>query len=625
MALHQNIYDLGIAMQRAWQVFNIKWNYLAFSQNLLNSPVVFIFSPIGLTRNYQLLLIVQSFFLGASAFPIYGIASHTISSKKASLLISLTYLLYFPLSGLNLIAFHYQMFFVFFFITGYYFFLKNKFLISLAFFLISGMSRYPYEIFPLMFSLVIIFEDKLVNRNNKKMIPTWYISVLLFSNLLIIILGYIIIGKGYVTSQVHINTSYNLINELTNNFQNKLITFFLIFGPLLFIPLISKRWLLFFIPGIYEVFISSSNWTYFVYPAFFKSQYISGFLPFLFLGLIDGINLLIKLSKANKKLNMKYAKDKFVVKKRQNNVVFFVILSTIIFATIFEPYSPLNDMTGIQFHETQMTNVNLSVYNSAVNISNLIPGNVNLSNILVQANLPMILPRPINETAPSIGPLIPGTTPFNQNNTLNNIIYNSFPIELSNGEYYNDSITYVVADPLNSFYSFGTPSMYTFVNLMLKSGKYGILAEESGIILLERGYTGKPLIFQSYILNIQHQVQIGNEASVGNSSIEKPYAFSMPEYIGPIVPGNYSIEIKILSKNYNSSGNVTFYIPLSNGYSTSKTLRESNFQSILNTNNVFLSVCTNLSNNNIPMIISGKWYGCLTIESILVNQISPIG
>jgi uncharacterized membrane protein len=93
---------------------------------------------------------------------------------------------------------------------------------------------------------------------------------------------------------------------------------------------------------------------------------------------------------------------------------------------------------------------------------------------------------------------------------------------------YNGSPQYIITDPYSIwFYNTGiSPNAYTntltLVNEKLSSRNYGILYDESGMILLEKGYTGKPVKFIPYKVNLQ------------NNSI-----------INFIPPGNYTVRSNV--------------------------------------------------------------------------------
>ena len=112
---------------------------------------------------------------------------------------------------------------------------------------------------------------------------------------------------------------------------------------------------------------------------------------------------------------------------------------------------------------------------------------------------------------------------------------------------YNGSPQYIITDPYSVwFYNVKLdPGTYTdtltLVNEKLNSKNYGILYEESGMILLEKSYTGIPAKFIPYKINVQ------------NNSI-----------INFMPPGNYSVQTNVNITLIGSTG--TYNIISENGY-----------------------------------------------------------
>ena len=55
-------------------------------------------------------------------------------------------------------------------------------------------------------------------------------------------------------------------------------------------------------------------------------------------------------------------------------------------------------------------------------------------------------------------------------------------------------IQYVLLDYESSQFTAGNPSMKNMSELMFESGYYGVYAQDGLIVLLERGYSGSPVI-----------------------------------------------------------------------------------------------------------------------------------
>ena len=120
-SLNAYIYDLGLYQQELWLVYNTHWSFISFLWNLLFRGTMFIFFPISFFNSYPLTLTFQTVLLAIAIFPIYGIGRHFLKSNLAALIISSSYLIYFPLAGVNWFDVHNQAFFIPLFLFAYYF------------------------------------------------------------------------------------------------------------------------------------------------------------------------------------------------------------------------------------------------------------------------------------------------------------------------------------------------------------------------------------------------------------------------------------------------------------------------------------------------------------------------
>ena len=155
-AIHSAVFDLGVFKETNWMILHTQWTPQLIAWSLVFQGIKFITFPLVTFASYPELLIMQSFLLGLTALPMFGIANHFLRNKVPSFLISTAFLLYFPLSGTNWFDMHFQMFFVPLFLLGYYLYVKEKYLSSLILLILSGMVRYPYEIFSLIFGVVCL-------------------------------------------------------------------------------------------------------------------------------------------------------------------------------------------------------------------------------------------------------------------------------------------------------------------------------------------------------------------------------------------------------------------------------------------------------------------------------------
>ncbi|WP_048816761.1 DUF2079 domain-containing protein [Caldisphaera lagunensis] len=122
-SLNANVGDLGIVLQSTYDFMHS--NFLGILNYLGSEGALIFFIPF-LKFLYpirsQALIVFQTIFLALAVFPLYGIAKHFLKSDLSSLFISLSWLIYFPLAGINWFDVHRQALFPTLFISSYYFY-----------------------------------------------------------------------------------------------------------------------------------------------------------------------------------------------------------------------------------------------------------------------------------------------------------------------------------------------------------------------------------------------------------------------------------------------------------------------------------------------------------------------
>ncbi|MDG6927809.1 MAG: DUF2079 domain-containing protein, partial [Nitrososphaerota archaeon] len=459
-AMNTNVFDLGLFMEYGWivlhQVHTVSSFFYWFSYN----GIIYVVSPITQLDSYPAVLVFQSAFIGFAVFPLFGVARHYLHDDVSALLISASYLVYFPLVGVNWFDAHYQALFPTLFLLGYYFYTKERLAPSAVFFILSSMVRYPYFIFAFLFALIVL-GGQLLKRRNMDARKVWFSLIIIAFGLFITALFYLFYSHGaFATNALG---TVRLSSAGTNISEAKFETLVLFFLPLLFLPLLSRKWVIFYVPFFYLVF-ATNFWGY-LYPNVFALQYPAGIVPFLFLGTIDGVVL--------------------IGRSRKRAVSAMVLIAVVAFALAYEPYGPLNGSSGIDYNFKQQISANMGLYNEMNRVISLI--NKTDPYVLFQSNIPQVLPRPLQYVR----------TPLITN--LQEVTYNFMHI-YPNGTSVPVRVDYVLSDPYSGWYYFNqappyNASMYDFVRELYNSTDYGLLAEASGIMLLERNYTGSVKYF----------------------------------------------------------------------------------------------------------------------------------
>lgn len=622
-SLHSYVFDLGYVMERLWQPYHSGLSdfylYIFFS-----SAFQFIMSPLSFFDNYRLLLLVQVFAIGVSCFPIFGIARKLTNDGLIALLASIGFLIYFPSSGILWFDVHLQAFFIPLFIYGYYFYLNERYTIASTLFILSGTVRFPYAIFPITFSLFELIDSRLMQEgkfSDRKRIR--YNVLTLLSSTIFLFGG---IYFDLILPQPPLIAHSNL--DVVNRLAQVILTAMVIFGPLLFLSLVKLRWFSMSLPflalGVY------SNSPYFVFPAVIQYQYTAMIVPTAFIGFLEGISL-----KGNWNMNSHRLTNKFgfrlkrkiysrfapilFLKKRQLMTIVVIFIS--IGSVFYQPYSPLNALSDANYHFADSVNFNASNYNTLTALIKLIPKNDPY--VIFQNDMPEMLPRP------GVGPRsFLFSTFLSSNITTGDVLNNTFPFLPYVNNRSNTTFTkidYLLAYTQSSQYYLkfapGESTLYQILSLMLNSGKYGILAEASGFILVKRDYQGAPKIYTPLTLGRHFDPTSPNGAATFHD-LSAPQASST---FVTLVPGNYTVTYYISISNNSNLSIIHGGLGYNLGAEVSQTfnVNGSFFKKI----NVETTVTFNVSVPNeetyTVFIISGtNFVGNLTVYKVQIAQTS---
>ncbi|MEM0156356.1 MAG: DUF2079 domain-containing protein [Thermoplasmataceae archaeon] len=479
-SLNYSVYDLGLNYERLWQVFNGSLvNMQQFLNYFFTDFIVVILSPLYLTGRLYSLLAIQILAINVSALIVYRLAVIFLNERWKAVCIAVAFLYYPPIAGITWFDFHYQVFFMPFFLGGYLLYVKRHYMSSFILMIFSGTVYFPYSLFPLIFALTVIVYEYRGARTEKIFSKLIYGFSLLAASSMLLIIGYLEVQGvryyNFVTSQFGGST----LSIHTPG--NVLFTLFLIFALVVFVPFISKRWLPFFIP-FFALIILSQN-IYFIYPYLFHRQYSGLFTPFIFLGIIDGLIVLSRYESVHK--NGK--KLKAAARWSSKHIATAILAVILVSALFLQPYGPLNSVTSDNFNlGNEISQSNLTQLNGLHSIVSLLPENA--SNILIQNNLPEVFPRSLYNGLILDAPL----TNF-VNFSMYSIVHDAFNAS-GNGQIEAFPIEYVLLDYSSNQFVVGSPSMHNMSELMYGSGYYGVYAQSGSVVLLQRGYSGSPVI-----------------------------------------------------------------------------------------------------------------------------------
>ncbi len=551
-SLQADVFDLGYKMELGWySLYNPHFGLVTDASHM----IVYFFFPLFLFKNYPLLLIFQSFFIGLAAIPIYMVTYIQTHNKKLALFLGFIYLL-FPLNiGLNWYDFHFMMFFPTLFVFAFLFFLKEKYRLSFFFFILSALTTYPFAGFSILFGISFLIEELLRRKalgNNfsfdKRM---KFLILLILISVSIFAIQFYLLGINANMLSKNQSTSVTILTGI----QEKIVSilFILVIGG--YAAIVRPKWVIFLIPYFFLVFYSTNY--VFEYPRIIQFQYGPLVTPFIFLALSD----MLSPQQSNKKVNDHIGKTKKVIlftKVNHKNVkvasIIFLLFLVIGSSMSFNPLSPLNKDSQVNFNFYEKDIPNFVIYNGLEKLISLVPPNNPY--LMVQQNIPEAYPRPFYQ---NVGILSVGGGGIAYNSSNNNFyVYNTVKgWQLAN-------IQYVLYDPLSQWaqicgnsiaavspqHNSSYQNMYNMIFELLASGKYGILGEANGMVLLEKGYFGE----LKYYEPLYDIFQISDN----NITNEIPGIWHGSKYTF-VSPGNYDVKLKYYAVG-NYSGNVTFSV-----------------------------------------------------------------
>ncbi|GGM76581.1 hypothetical protein GCM10007108_13310 [Thermogymnomonas acidicola] len=310
----------------------------------------------------------------------------------------------------------------------------------------------------------------------------------------------------------------------------------------------------------------------------------------------------------------------------------------ILFALVFQPYGPLNASSQDDYHLSAIKSYNYTVYENMLKVASLIPKNVSASEILVENNIPFIFPRVdsygLNVSNPLTAPL---EVDYNYN-----FFYNFTELG-PDGEYIPIVPEYIIMYPYGGMYNqgywgyAGTDGPYphnisnaALIDHLVSTHHYGMVAEASGIFLLELNYSG-PLRF--YVpFNYYYPPNYFNtypDSSLTMAGITGTDIRNGGLFWGQTVllPGTYNITFSFTGTSQSSNNSLILNVAHDNGLIdlASRTIYPHNLTSLDNFNVTFTVSTERILAYTIYSVWVPNWEGTITFTGIHVTQIKPPG
>ncbi len=232
------------------------------------------------TLGFDAFAVFVAIIIGAAIFPLYLIARHIGISKFASLLVCAAYLLYVPAWGVFGTGFGVGILFPAPFFAAVYLVMKGRVKWGLALMVLDVPIIY-WSVYPVIFGLAAIaFGPSFIST-----LKRWEGLPLNGATLSLVACGFLVSGA----SATAYATRGGQLTAVQTDWGITLFTVLVSFAPLLFIPLLSPRWMLFLIPWVILITVAGGYSNFSGTPFLVNGEHVTTVAPFLFLGLIDGL------------------------------------------------------------------------------------------------------------------------------------------------------------------------------------------------------------------------------------------------------------------------------------------------------------------------------------------------
>jgi len=343
---HSTALDLSIADYELKHLSKGEFNYSIESLGIRLfedhfRPINFLLVPFyWIYPRIETLLIIQSFFLGIGALPLYLLSRKKLKNEIVALIISCSYLLYVPLEAINLLDFHFNVIAIPLLLFAFYFLENNRYGYFTLFSILGIMCREDIALIIFMSGIYMIF---------KKNIKIGLITSGLALTYFVFIVGFLMpfIGEEYTAfksgSDDFLENRYAYLGHSYKEIFKTLITQPIYALKHVFtLPKIEYLFLLFFSVGFGIFSIFAPEILMMALPIFAMNllseyepmyqiyyQYNAGIIPFIFISMIYGIPRFIKFFN-NKLKKIDYKKLLWIV-------VVFIFSTTLLFSYLYGP------------------------------------------------------------------------------------------------------------------------------------------------------------------------------------------------------------------------------------------------------------------------------------------------
>lgn len=535
-AYNATIFDLGVNANLIYSVFHGGVSFVPGTPHFINTGkmIYLVLAPFYNLYPYeQVLLVFQSVWIAVGAIPLYYMAQRKLGNGIAPVAIGLSWLMYYPMAGVNWFDFHFMAIFPTLFLSGLAALVYGRKKMALVFLILSTITDFLIPLVMIVFAAFLLYRD--FKRHECSSHQRLAISLIAISTFILIVTN-LTNGLAYTTGYEY--SAATQLPVFKANFWYISEYFVRILFPLGFISILAPEYLVILLPFLGLAALSQ----YRPYVDTMFIQYPALTAPIIFIAAVKGIE------KWKSNTGLRFPKLSY------KKIAVLILVLNIVLAIFVTPVGNIGTNSIYDKQLGQLITGNGGIYETENEIHT--PSNAQAISKLIS--------------------MIPsGSSVFAQNNFPqlaqgNQLISPSEILSNSSSIPYPD---YVMVDPYNSF--FVNPvfpgeqqrinAMNAF-NKLLDSGMYGVLGESAGIILLMKNYSSSPLIYKPLIntyniTNLRIPAYV-NVVNISGISYMENFTGGTAWY-GPYItlpPGTYFLNYSMLSHGLTSNDSLSFQV-----------------------------------------------------------------
>ncbi len=386
-SFNANVFDLGLAASGLYSIAH--GGLISTAANPYPIPftklIMLVLAPFFyLDPNPAWLVVFQSIWIALGIFPLYLIARKYLQSAAFSIMIAASYLLYYPLSGVNWFDFHFMALFPTFFLTGFYLHATGRRRLSLTMMVLASITDYLVPLIVGFFCVYTLIKGRGTVFSKKERIYTSILfSIVAVIFILPILYTHSIVPFDYVGIK---GASYSVVFSASYAYKISYLARMQL--PVFMVSFLAPEALIMTIPYYVLAFVN----TYQPYLSTMYFQYPALTAPVIFIATVIGLSRIkedpLHLSRNRPKLK----------KNAWKYITSMVLIFNLILFSFYTPIGGLYTDGGSQQIALQLTGndysynslSSITVHSYDVELQKIISSIPKGSSVLIQNNMPQL-------------------------------------------------------------------------------------------------------------------------------------------------------------------------------------------------------------------------------------------